>query len=156
MPTLRSMKEVRKVQRVVTRVDARSMLKFSVFYAFSLWLILVIAGVLLWLVASVTGTTGKIEDFLAEILAERSFSINGVDLLLGSAVLGLTLLVAAAVFSAVTSMLFNVISGVTGGLRLTILETDLLESDGRAMAPESPRFSPANAVLYGDEPTTGL
>ena len=150
------MNEVRKVERVVTRVDARSMLKFSVFYAFSLWLILVIAGVILWLVASVTGTTGKIEDFLAEILAERSFSIDGVSFLFGSAVLGLTLLVSAAVFSAVTSMLFNVISGVTGGLRLTILELDLPESEGLATAPESPRFSPANAVLYGDEPTTGL
>lgn len=150
------MNEVRKVQRVVTRVDARSMLKFSVFYAFSLWLILVIAGVILWLVASVTGTTGKIEDFLAEILAERSFSIDGVSFLFGSAVLGLTLLVTAAVFSAVTSMLFNVISGVTGGLRLTILELDLPQSGGPATAPESPRFSPANAVLYGDEPTTGL
>lgn len=150
------MNEVRKVERVVTRVDAGSMLKFSVFYAFSLWLILVIAGVILWLVASVTGTTGKIEDFLAEILAERSFSIDGVSFLFGSAVLGLTLLVTAAVFSAVTSMLFNVISGVTGGLRLTILELDLPESEGPATAPESPRFSPANAVLYGDEPTTGL
>ena len=150
------MNEVRRVQRVVTRVDARSMLKFSVFYAFSLWLILVIAGVILWLVASVTGTTGKIEDFLAEILAERSFSIDGVSFLFGSAVLGLTLLVAAAIFSAVTSMLFNVISGVTGGLRLTILELDIPESEGPTTAPESPRFSPANAVLYGDEPTTGL
>jgi uncharacterized membrane protein YvlD (DUF360 family) len=156
VPTLRSMNEIRKVERVVTRVNPRSMLKFSLFYAFSLWLILVVAGVLLWLVASVAGTTGKIEDFLAELLAERSFSINGVSLLIGSAVLGLTLLVAAAVFSAVTSMLFNVISGVTGGLRFTILEPDFSESEGLGRAQEFPRFSPANAVLYGDEPTTGL
>lgn len=150
------MNEVRKVERVVTRVDARSMLKFSLFFAFSLWLILVVAGVLLWIAASVTGTTGKIENFLAELLAERSFSINGVSLLFGAAVLGLTLLVVAAVFSAVTSTLFNVISGVTGGLRITILEPDLAALDGLESAPESSRFSPANAVLYGDEPTTGL
>lgn len=150
------MNEVRKVERVVTRVDARSMLKLSLFFAFSLWLILVVAGVLLWIAASVTGTTGKIENFLAELLAERSFSINGVSLLFGAAVLGLTLLVVAAVFSAVTSTLFNVISGVTGGLRFTILEPDLAELDGAGSAPESSRFSPANAVLYGDEPTTGL
>ncbi len=150
------MNEVRKVERVVTRVDARSMLKFSLFFAFSLWLILSVAGVLLWLVASATGTTGKIENFLAELLAERSFSINGVSLLFGAAVLGLTLLVVAAVFSAVTSTLFNVISGVTGGLRFMILEPDLAELDGSGSAPESSRFSPANAVLYGDEPTTGL
>lgn len=150
------MNEVRKVERVVTRVDARSMLKFSLFFAFSLWLILFVAGVLLWLVASVTGTTGKIENFLAELLAERSFSINGVSLLFGAAVLGLTLLVVAAVFSAVTSTLFNVISGVTGGLRFTILEPDLSELDGSGTARESSRFSPANAVLYGEETTTGL
>ena len=150
------MNQVRKVQRVVTRIDARSMLKFSLFFAFSLWLILVAASVILWIVASATGTTGKIEDFLAEILAEKSFSLSGVTLLFGSAVLGLVLLGTAAVFSVVTSVLFNVIAGVVGGLKITILDSEEFDSEPIELAPDSSHFSPANAFLYGGEPTTGL
>src|SRR5690349_10216861 len=51
--------EARQVQRLVTRVEPWSVLKVSIFLALSLWLIIVIAGVVLWRVAITTGTIGK-------------------------------------------------------------------------------------------------
>ncbi len=116
--------KARQVQRVVTRVDPWSMLKVSLLFSLSLWLIVVVAGVLLWRVAVATGTIGNFENFLAQILAEDSFTIDGGRIFEGSVVAGLVLFVTGAVFAVVTSVLFNLIAGVVGGIRCTVVELE--------------------------------
>lgn len=116
--------EARQVQRLVTRVEPWSVLKVSIFLALSLWLIIVIAGVVLWRVAITTGTIGKFENFLAQILAEESFIIDGGQILRGSLLAGLVLVVTGVVFAVVFSVLFNLISGLTGGVRFTVIELE--------------------------------
>ena len=114
--------KARQVQRVVTRIDPWSMLRVSLAFALCLWLIIVVAGVLLWQGAVVTGSIGKVEDFLAQLLAESSFSIDGLKVFTGAAVAGIVLFVAGALFAVITSVLFNLIAGVFGGLRFTVVE----------------------------------
>jgi len=116
--------KARQVQRVVTRVDPWSMLKVSLLFALSLWLIVVVAGVLLWRVAVSTGTIGNFENFLAQILAEDTFTINGGKIFQGSLVAGLVFFATGAVFAVVTSVLFNLIAGVVGGIRFTVVELE--------------------------------
>jgi hypothetical protein len=114
----------RQVQRVVTHIDPWSMLRVSLLFALSLWLIVVVAGVLLWRVAVSTGTIGNVENFLAQILAEDTFTINGGQIFQGSLVAGLVFFVTGAVFAVVTSVLFNLIAGVVGGVRFTMVELE--------------------------------
>jgi hypothetical protein len=109
--------KARQVQRVVTRIDPWSMLRVSLSFAFCLWMIIVVACVLLWQGAVVTGSIGKVEDFLAQLLAESSFTIDGF-----------VLFVAGALFAAVTSVLFNLIAGVFGGLRFTVVELETAQA----------------------------
>ena len=116
--------KARQVQRVVTRLDPWSMLRVSLCFAFCLWLIIVVAGVLMWQGAAVTGSLGKVEDFLAQLLAESSFSIDGIKVLQGAAVAGLVLFIGGALFAVVTSVVFNLIAGVFGGLRFTVVELE--------------------------------
>jgi hypothetical protein len=116
--------KARQVQRVVTRIDPWSMLKVSLLFALSLWLIVVVAGVLLWRVAVSTGTIGNFENFLAQILAEDTFAINGGKIFQGSVVAGLVFFATGAVFAVVTSVLFNLIAGVVGGIRFTVVELE--------------------------------
>jgi hypothetical protein len=116
--------KARQVQRVITRVDPWSMLKVSLLFALSLWLIVVVAGVLLWRVAVTTGTIGNVENFLAQILAEDTFTINGGQIFQGSLVAGLVFFVTGAIFAVVTSVLFNLIAGVVGGVRFTMVELE--------------------------------
>ena len=116
--------KARQVQRVVTRIDPWSMLKVSLLFALSLWLIVVVAGVLLWRVAVSTGTIGNFENFLAQILAEDSFTIDGGQIFQGSLVAGLVFFTTGAVFAVVTSVLFNLIAGVIGGVRFTVVELE--------------------------------
>ena len=100
------------------------MLKFSLMFAMSVWLMVVIAGVLLWQIASVTGTLHNVEDFLAQLLAESSFTLDGTKVLLGSAGAAVVLLVTGAIFAAITSVLFNLAAGLVGGLRVTVIDSD--------------------------------
>ena len=122
--------KARQVQRVVTHVDPWSMLKVSLLFALSLWLIVVVAGVLLWRVAVSTGTIGNVENFLAQILAEDTFTINGGQVFQGSLVAGLVFFVTGAVFAVVTSVLFNLIAGVVGGVRFTMVELETARPAG--------------------------
>jgi hypothetical protein len=116
--------KARQVQRVVTRVDPWSMLKVSLLFALSLWLIVVVAGVLLWRVAVSTGTIGNVENFLATSLGEDSFTIDGSQIFQGSLVVGLVFFATGAIFAVVTSVLFNLIAGVVGGIRTTVIELE--------------------------------
>jgi hypothetical protein len=122
--------KARQVQRVVTHIDPWSMLKVSLLFALSLWLIVVVAGVLLWRVAVSTGTIGNVENFLAQILAEDTFTINGGQIFQGSLVAGLVFFVTGAVFAVVTSVLFNLIAGVVGGVRFTQVELETARPAG--------------------------
>ena len=122
--------KARQVQRVVTHIDPWSMLKVSLLFALSLWLIVVVAGVLLWRVAVSTGTIGNVESFLAQTLGEDTFTINGSQIFQGSVVAGLVFFVTGAVFAVVTSVLFNLIAGVVGGVRFTQIELETARPAG--------------------------
>jgi hypothetical protein len=124
--------EARQVQRVLTRIDPWSVLKVALLLSLAFWLILVVAGVVLWRVAVATGTIGKFENFLAQLLAEQSFVIDGAQILRGSMVAGLVIIVTGAVLAVVFSVLFNLIAGLTGGLRCTVIELETARRVGRA------------------------
>lgn len=116
--------KARQVERVVTRIDPWSMLRVSLSFALCLWLIIDVAAVLLWQGAVATGSLGKVENFLAQLLAESSFTIDGIKVFEGAAVAGIALFVAGALFAVITSVLFNLIAGVFGGLRFTVVELE--------------------------------
>jgi hypothetical protein len=122
----------RKVQRVVRRIDPWSILKLSAAFYACLWLILVVAGFILWRVAVATGTIGNVESLFAELLASESFTIDGAQILRASAVAGLILVFAGTALTVMMTVLFNLLSEMTGGIRLAVveLETAHAVSDG--------------------------
>jgi len=119
------------VQRILTRIDPWSVLKVSLLLSLSLWLILVTAGIVLWRVAVATGTIGKFENFVASLLAEDSFVIDGMQIFRGSLVVGLVLVITGAVLAVTFSVLFNLIAGLTGGVRATVIELETARRVGR-------------------------
>ncbi len=127
--------KARQVQRVITRVDPWSMLKVSLLFALSMWLIVVVAGVLIWRVAVSTGTISNFENFLAQTLGEDTFTIDGSQIFQGSIVVGLVFFVTGAVFAVVTSVLFNLIAGLVGGVRFTMVELETARPVEEPAAP---------------------
>ena len=114
----------RKVRRLVRHVEPWSVLKVSLIFYFCLWVILLIAGVILWSFAVGSGTVDNLENFIQELFALESFEFNADEIFQASAIGGLVLVVAGSGFTVLMAVLFNLISDITGGVRFTVVEEE--------------------------------
>lgn len=116
--------EARKVRRLVRHVEPWSVLKISLLFYFCIWIILLVAGTILWRVADSSGMIDNIEKFIKEIFALKSFSFEAERIFRIYAVGGLVAVVAATGFTVLLAVLFNLISDLTGGVRVTVVEEE--------------------------------
>jgi hypothetical protein len=142
----------RKVRRLVRHIEPWSVLKISLIFYFCLWIITLIAGVLLWNMAVSSGTIDNVENFIAELFALDSFEFNGEQIFRATAVGGLVLVVAGAGFTVLMAVLFNLISDITGGVRLTVVEEETARPRPRRTRPRrgvrptpAPELAPVQA-----------
>jgi len=115
-------KMVGRTTRVVLRhLDPWTVLKLSLVYYLCIFVVLVVAGVLLWAGANAAGVVGNIETFMEDIGFE-DFRFVGSQLLSGVALLGAVLVVAGTFANVLLTVLFNLMSDAVGGLKLTLQE----------------------------------
>jgi hypothetical protein len=115
-------KPVPRTTRVVLRkLDAWTVLKLSLVYYLALFAVILVAGILLWAAASAVGVVGNIESFMVDIGFE-DFRFIPSKLLGGVALGGLILVVAGTCANVLMTALFNLMSDVVGGLKLTLQE----------------------------------
>jgi len=131
----------RKVRRLVRHVEPWSVLKISLIFYFCLWVILLIAGVILWSLAVSSGTVDNIETFVTELFALESFTFNADQIFRASAIGGLVLVVAGAGFTVLMAVLFNLISDVTGGMRFTVVEEETARPRPKRIRPRRSRIA---------------
>ena len=127
----------RKVRRLVRHVEPWSVLKVALLFYFCLWVILLIAGVMLWSLAVTSGMIDNIETFITELFALESFTFNADQLFRASAVGGLVLVVAGAGFTVLMAVLFNLISDLTGGVRFTVVEEETARPRPKRLRPRT-------------------
>jgi hypothetical protein len=118
--------QARKTHRLVRHIEPWSVLKISLIFFFCIWVILLTAAVLLWQVASSSGIIDNIESFIEEIFAleKGSFAFEAGQMFRAYAVGGLVMVVAATGFTVLLAVLFNLISDLTGGVRVTVVEEE--------------------------------
>lgn len=141
----RDRQRARKVRRVVRHVDPWSVLKVSIAFYFCLWMIVTVAGFILWQVIVGTGTIGNIESFVAELTANESYDIDGGQILRASAIAGLILVFAGTALTVMMTVLFNFLSDLTGGIKVAVVEMETAEpspNGQRAVLPPSPVSRP--------------
>ncbi len=127
--------KARKVRRIVRYVSPWSVFKVALLFNFCMWVVFTIASVILWQVAVQSGQVSNLEKFLAKLLAESSYTINGRDLFRALSSAGVVMVFAGTGFLVLMSLLFNVICDITGGVRFTVLE---LESTRREIKTRQP------------------
>jgi len=125
----------RKVRRLVRHVEPWSVLKVALIFYFCLWVILLIAGVILWRLAVSSGVVDNIETFVTELFALESFTFNADQIFRASAIGGLVLVVAGAGFTVLMAVLFNLISDLTGGVRFTVVEEETARPRPKRLRP---------------------
>lgn len=132
---------IRRVSRVVRRVDAWSVLKVSIIFYAVAYVVLLVAGVLLWNLAQTTGTVENVEGFVRELFGLEVFRIDGERLYRASWPIGVFLAVAGTGLNVTAAVMFNLITDLVGGVRVTVLEEEVrvVESGHRQRVGRRPR-----------------
>ena len=147
----------RRVRRLVRHIEPWSVLKVSLIFYFCAWVIMLFVGVTLWNLAVSSGLVDNVENFVVELFALESFTINGDQIFRIAAVGGLVLVVAGSGSTVLGAVLFNLISDITGGVRLTVVEEETARPRPRrarrrvlVAAPTPPAPGPADRPHSGD------
>jgi uncharacterized membrane protein len=114
----------RRTRRVVSKVDSLSVLRFSVLLYLSLYLVVVVAALVLWVVASVVGVVDNIESFIKGLFALESFHFDALAMFRGLTVGGLLMVLIGSGANVLVAVLYNLISDVVGGVEVTVSERD--------------------------------
>ena len=82
----------------------------------TLYLVILVAGLVLWAAATATGLRENIEKFIGDLIASEDFRILGPTMLRASIVGGLVLVVMGTGANVLLAVLYNLISDVVGGV----------------------------------------
>jgi len=123
---------VRRVTRVVRQVDTWSVFKVALVFSVFLYGVVLTAGVLLWKVAQNTGTVDNVQRFF-ESFGWKSFTLHGGAIFHQAWVAGLFGVVGLTGFSVLVATLFNLITDLVGGIRVTVLEEEVIAREDRGL-----------------------
>lgn len=118
--------QARKVGRIVRHLDLWSTLKLSLLFHLAAFLITIIAGVLVWSIGITTGVTQDLENFIREAFALQSFAFDGERIFRAAVFGGLALVVAATALTVLLAAMFNLMSDLVGGIRVTVVEEETI------------------------------
>lgn len=114
----------RKVTRIIRRVDPWSVLKVSLLFYLCLFLVTMVAATVLWNVAGATGALDDVQNFIKTLFALQTFSFNGPLIFRATLLIGLVLVVIGSAVNVLMAVLFNLISDIVGGVRITVIEEE--------------------------------
>ncbi len=120
---------VKRTRRTLRHIDPWSVLKVSILLYACLYGATVLAGYLLWTAAVQSGVISNIESFIAEVGSYEIWEINGDEVFRRATVIGAVLFVAGVALNVLLTIIFNLISDLVGGVRVTLLEEDQAPSD---------------------------
>lgn len=118
-------RRVRRVTRVIRDIDMWTVFKVGLVFHCAMYVMLLVSGILLWSVGSVTGTIDNVEQFM-ESFGWSSFTFDGAAVLRGYLVLGLFGIAMATALWVVGALVFNLIAELVGGVRVTVLEEEVV------------------------------
>ena len=123
---------VRRVTRVVRHVDTWSIFKVAVVFNLFLYGVCLTAGVLLWQVAQNTGTVNNVERFF-ENFGWETFQLKGGEIFHNAWIAGLFVCVGLTGFAVLLATLFNLITDLVGGIRVSVLEEEVVAREERGL-----------------------
>jgi hypothetical protein len=117
---------VRRVTRVIRHIDPWSTFKLALVFSFVGYLVCLTSGVLLWRVADSTGTLDNVERWFTQFGWE-TFQFDGGEIFHNAWIIGLFFAVGLTGAAVLMATLFNLVSDIVGGIRVTVLEEEVVE-----------------------------
>jgi hypothetical protein len=116
---------VRRVTRVVRTVDTWSVFKVATVFAAVLYVSALLSGVLLWNVAYATGTIDNAERFM-ESFGWQTFEFKGGEIFHDAWIIGMFAAAGLVGLTVLAAATFNLVSDLVGGVRVTVLEEEMV------------------------------
>jgi hypothetical protein len=108
----------------VRRVDPWTVFKVSlVFYLFVL-VVVVVAGVLLWIIASALGFLHSIEKSVKVLFDYTTFTLHPGPVLEYTVAGGAALAIVGTLVNVLAALLYNLIADVVGGVQMVVVADD--------------------------------
>ena len=117
---------VRRVTRVIRHIDPWSTFKLAVLFSLVAYVATLTSGVLLWRVAETTGALDNVERWFTQFGWE-TFEFKGGEIFHNAWIIGLFGAVFATGGAVLLVTLFNLVSDIIGGIRVTVLEEEVVE-----------------------------
>jgi Transmembrane domain of unknown function (DUF3566) len=111
-----------RVRRVVRRLELWSVFKIGLLFHLISGLMSLAVGIGLWTVASKAGLLEKLASFLGDLLGTTNFQIDGALILRAALPIVGALVVVNVVATVVLAFVYNMLSGIFGGLVLSVLQ----------------------------------
>jgi hypothetical protein len=117
------LKETIRTRQVVRHVETWTVLRVSaIFYALAL-VVALLAGVVLWNVASALGTVTSIDKSIKTLFDLKTFTLRPLPVLAYSAVVGVVLVIVGTLVNVMAAVVFNLISDLIGGVAVRVVAT---------------------------------
>jgi len=117
---------VRRVTRVLRHIDPWSTFKVGLLFSLVGYVVILTTGALLWRVADSTGTLDNVERWFTQFGWE-TFELKGGEIFHNAWIIGLFGVVALTGGLVLLATLFNLVSDIVGGVRVTVLEEEVVE-----------------------------
>ena len=141
---------VRRVTRVLRHIDPWSTFKVALLFSAVAYLVSLTAGVLLWRVADSTGTLDNVERWFTQFGWE-TFELKGGEIFHNAWIIGLFGAVALTGGLVLLATVFNLVSDIVGGVRMTVLEEEVVERTVSSTRRYVVRRAPAAGVSGADD-----
>ena len=125
------MTQGRRVRLVVRRVEPWTVLKFSVLLFATLYLVILVAGLVLWAAATATGVRHNVEKFIGDLIASDNFHLLGGTVVRASVLGGALLVLLGTGANVLFAVVYNLISDVIGGIIVVFEERPTRRRSGR-------------------------
>ena len=117
---------------MLRHIDTWSVFKIALLFNIFLYAVLLTAGAMLWRVALNTGTIENIERFF-ESFGWQTFELKGGEIYHNAWIIGLFGVVGLTGLAVLAATMFNLITDLVGGVRLTVLEEEVVARESRVV-----------------------
>jgi uncharacterized protein involved in cysteine biosynthesis len=114
----------RSYRQTITKVDLWSVLKLSICFYLAALLVVLVAGIALWEIASVAGVIDSVQNFMRDLLGSNDFTFLSWRLLRGFTLLGLVIVCLGTIITVVAAAFYNLFAEMMGGVVITVVEED--------------------------------
>jgi maltodextrin utilization protein YvdJ len=118
----------RRYVQTVRSVDLWSVLKVSICFYLSALIVILVAGVMLWWIASAAGVVSSIESFVGELVNNKNFRLLSWEVLRAATLIGLVVVCLLTVLTVLAAAFYNLFSDLLGGIEVTVVEQEEVSS----------------------------